>query len=117
MEILTQINEKRCLHTYESHSLDLPVCCPISHNPRPGSRITISYIPGDSFIEVASLKRYIDSYIGGKGEIRSMEGMLQQIAQDCSNAIKATVKIVAELVILPNQQVRIQCKAYPATKP
>lgn len=111
-EILTQPNEKRCHRTRETHILPLAECCPYSHNPRPGSEIQISYDVTDKILEVESLRAYVDSYIGGKGEIRSMEGMIQAITQDCADAAGTMCHTVAELVIEPNQRMRLECAAY-----
>jgi NADPH-dependent 7-cyano-7-deazaguanine reductase QueF len=111
--IKTQPNERRCHHTEEEHRLDLPECCPISKNPRPGSSITIQYAPVDLFLEVASLKAYIDSYQGGRGDVRSMEGMIQAIAQDCADTVRARVTARADLVIEPSQRMVVTCQASP----
>lgn len=65
------------------------------------------------FLEVASLRAYVDSYIGGRGDVRSMEGMIQQIAQDCANAAESRVTCRASLNIAPNQSMRVRCVAHP----
>jgi NADPH-dependent 7-cyano-7-deazaguanine reductase QueF len=114
MELLTQPNERRCNNgMVEAHILPLNPCCPWSGNPLAGSKITITYRPADLILEVASLRAYVDSYIGGKGEIRSMEGMIQAITQDCANAVRINCEVVAELIISPNQQMRLTCHAFP----
>jgi NADPH-dependent 7-cyano-7-deazaguanine reductase QueF len=109
----TQPNERLCAHIHSEHTLDLPACCPVSQNPWPGSSVTIRYTPVDVFLEVASLKRYIDSYVGGKGSVRSMEGMIQAIAQDCADVVRAEVEAVARLHIAPEQQMTLACVAKP----
>jgi NADPH-dependent 7-cyano-7-deazaguanine reductase QueF len=111
LKIATQPNEKRCHRTRETHILPIEKCCPVSGNPERGSEIHISYDVGDRILEVESLRNYVDSYIGGRGEIRSMEGMVQAIAQDCANSIQAMVHVVAELNISPNQRMRLECSA------
>lgn len=68
-------------------------------------------------LEVASLREYVDSYKGGKGDIRSMEGMIQQITQDCANAVKTVCHVRAELVIEPNQEMILDCSAHFAADP
>jgi len=75
--ILTVPNETRCAFTTEVHELPIESCCPVSYNPQPGSFIAITYEPADKILEVASLRRYVDSYRGGRGSVRSMEGMIQ----------------------------------------
>lgn len=111
MDLLTQPNERRCARMMESHVLPLSPACPISGNPQPGSSISITYSPADRILEVASLRAYVDSYTGGRGEIRSMEGMIQAIAQDAANAVGVTVAIDADLIINPNQRMRLHCGA------
>lgn len=59
------------------------------------------------------LRAYVDSYQGGRGEVRSMEGMIQQIAQDCSDTIKTPVWVRAHLNITPSQQMYLECSALP----
>lgn len=110
--IKTQVNENRCKHTTIIHVLTLPQCCPVSNNPQPGSTITICYSPKKFILEVYSLKKYIDSYKGGKGVIRSMEGMIQNITKDCAEAICATVEIESRLIINPDQTLNIKTIHY-----
>lgn len=109
----TQSNETKGLFHYEKHLLDLPQCCPVTHNPQLGSTIEIGYIPKEVFLEVDSLKKYIDSYVGGKGNVRSMEGMIQQISQDCANTLKTRVRVTAKLIIEPGQRMEIICRTLP----
>lgn len=96
----------------ETHALDLPPCCPISGNPLSGSTIEIQYEPKDRILEVVSLCAYVDSYQGGRGDVRSMEGMVQQITQDAADALGCTVWVLAVLNINPNQRLRIECSAH-----
>jgi NADPH-dependent 7-cyano-7-deazaguanine reductase QueF len=117
VELILQPNENRCAFTEHEHILELPVCCPISHNPRPGSTITISYKAQKGFLEVASLRTYIDSFIGGKDDTRSMEGMLQDIAQTCSNVLGVDVKLASNLFIEPSQTMKVTCYAFAQTSP
>ena len=113
-EILTQPNEQRCDSIYETHIIPLSPACPYSGNPQKGSRLFISYRPQNFILEVISLRQYIDSYTGGKGEIRSMEGMVQAITQDCANAVKVECTVIADLVINPNQLLKLKCKTKPS---
>ena len=111
--IETQPNEKRCSELIESHILELPSCCPISGNPQGGSEIEISYRPGELLLEVASLRKYVDSYVNGRGEVRSMEGMVQQITQDCADVLRVVVKITARLILEPQQRMKLETRATP----
>jgi len=93
--------------------LPLTPACPYSGNPKIGSKIKIVYKPTSCILEVASLRAYVDSYKGGKGDIRSMEGMIQQVTQDCANAARVAVEVTAELIIDPNQEMKLICTAHP----
>jgi NADPH-dependent 7-cyano-7-deazaguanine reductase QueF len=111
--IKTQPNEKRCGEMVERHEFDLPQCCPVTKNPQPGSFLQISYHPNKNLLEVDSLASYITEYIGGRMDVRSMEGMVQNIAQDCANASGVKTKVTASLILVPRQRMRLQCKAWP----
>lgn len=93
----------------EEHTLDLPSCCPVSKNPRPGSKITISYVPAGKSLEIASLISYIHSFKNGRYDetgqlvIRDMEGMICKIAQDCAHVLDVPVVVKADLHLLPKQ--------------
>lgn len=109
----TQPNEARCRSTCVTHIMKLPVCCPRSMNPVEGSQVSISYTPALLLIEVQSLHDYISEYIWGRGGVRSMEGMIQNITQDCANLIATRVTAFAELKLLPDQQMIVECEAFP----
>lgn len=113
VSLKTQPNENRCSVTWVTHSLSIPQCCPVTRNPQPGSELTILYSPLKTLLEVAALRAYIDSYQGGRGDVRSMEGMIQNIAQDCADCINQVVKAVAELNLEPNQKMTVECVANP----
>jgi NADPH-dependent 7-cyano-7-deazaguanine reductase QueF len=113
VELGTVPNEKRCLWTKETHYLDIPPCCPVSGNPIPLSTLTITYEPQDLILEVASLRAYINSFQNGRGAVRSMEGMIQTIAQDAANALRIYVKVKATLTIKPHQTMILKCTAAP----
>lgn len=111
LKLATQPNEKRCQTMKETHRLELKPCCPISGNPLAGSVIEIEYRVGELVLEVAALRAYVDSYQGGRGDVRSMEGMCQQITQDCANAVQTSVWTRATLNIAPEQQMIVECSA------
>ena len=116
VELKTQPYEGLCAFTEHEHILDLPECCPVSHNPRPGSTVTICYksgANGNGYLEVYSLRAFIDSYVGGRGEVRSMEGMLEEISQECSDVLGKDVTLKANLLIEPSQVMNITCYAFP----
>lgn len=95
------------------HILDLPACCPVSKNPRPGSKLFIRYRPVGNVLEVGSLYAYIHQYRGGLRDeqgtllIRDMEGMISLIARHCSEALGVPVQVRAKLAIAPKQEMRI----------
>lgn len=97
----------------ETHILAIPPCCPVSKNPRPGSKIMISYHPRGQSLEIASLIAYIHSFRGGlrnangELEVRDMEGMIEQIASDCHNVLGLPVEIETHLYLLPKQEMRL----------
>lgn len=113
IQLKTQPNEKRCSGMAEKHVLFLPQCCPMTKNPQSGSRLIIRYRPDALLLEVQSLYDYIQSYVGGRLDVRSMEGMIQNIAQDCADALKSKVKAKAVLLLAPEQKMILQCKAWP----
>src|SRR5687768_13944584 len=112
-DLKTQPNEKRCNRTTSTHILDLKPCCPISENPTLGSTAEINYEAGEYLLEVAALKAYVDDFVGGRGDVRSMEGMIQTIAQDCSDVLHCRVWVKANLLINPSQRMILECSAYP----
>lgn len=112
-KLKTQPNEHLCRSMRESHILAIPPCCPYSGNPLDGSTIKITYSPLDHVLEVAALRAFVDSYKGGKGKIRSMEGMIQSITQECANAVKVCVEVVAILKIAPSQEMILECTTTP----
>jgi 7-cyano-7-deazaguanine reductase len=99
------------VHTYEWHILPLPSMCPISGNPQPGSTLFVLYKPTHAFLEVYSLRAYLNSYIGGKGAIRDMEGTIQAIAQDCADVLQAPVCVGAWIVLQRADALSLICTA------
>jgi NADPH-dependent 7-cyano-7-deazaguanine reductase QueF len=89
--ILTQVNQHPSIPLMQWHVLDIPSACPVSGNPQAGSFLMLAYTPKACFLEVYSLRKYLESYVGGREGIRDMEGMIQAIAQDCANAIGVNV--------------------------
>jgi len=115
MTLRTMPNERPDVGMSERHRLrlDLPGCCPVSGNPRPGSTLTLSYRPGETVLEVFSLHAYVESFIGGRGEVRSMEAMIQTITAEAAKALGVPVVGIADLVLFPSQEMRLVCRARP----
>lgn len=112
-QLKTVPNEARCAFSESVHELRFNDMCPISHNPQLGSSLSIHYKANGHFLEVASLRTFIDSYQGGQGDIRSMEGMLQHVAQSASDTLRVNVKLTSRLVIEPDQVILLTCFAFP----
>jgi len=83
------------------HTVDVPVCCPASSNPKPGSEMTISYRPTGIVMPVEDLAAMADEYVGGRDEIRGMEEMIQDIARRVHEAVGVPVRVKARLIIGP----------------
>lgn len=102
-----------------SHEVTIPVCCPVSRNPRPGSTLTVIYRAKEQVLEVASLYAYLHQFVGGlrdrdgELEVRDMEGMLQCVAHDCAQVLHVPVRLHAQLQIVPRQQVLAIFRGYP----
>lgn len=111
--IKTQPNERRCGEMVERHEFEIPPCCPVTKNPQPGSFLKIKYRPRENILEVQSLHDYIKEYVGGRLDVRSMEGMIQNIAQDCANSTGVKVKVTCRLILVPTQKMKLECVAFP----
>jgi NADPH-dependent 7-cyano-7-deazaguanine reductase QueF len=95
------------------HTLPLPSCCPISGNPLSGSAIRLRYQAEGRVLEVYDLKRYLEGFMGGWGQVRTMEGMVQQIADDAAHAVGVPVAVRATLLLHPGQQMTLRAKGTP----
>lgn len=97
----------------EEHILDIPSCCPISKNPRPGSQLIIRYRPQGCSLDIISLKGYIHCYCGGLYDeqgnllVRDMEGMLTRVQSDCEAILGIPVQVEANLNLLPRQEMHV----------
>lgn len=104
--------------TCEQNVIRLPVCCPISGNPRDGSTLTLTYLPKGWCIEVYSLNQLAERFVGGwKGNEhypaeRNMEGMIRLLVQMAADALGQPVSGRAHLV-LDTGEMRIRTKAKP----
>lgn len=107
------------ISTQIEHEAALPVCCPISKNPRPGSIVRIGYAPKAGIVlPVEDLAAMVAEYVGGFRSIRAMEEMIQDIARRCADIVKTTVFADADLIIAPPfggemQKMRVKVEATP----
>jgi len=114
VELTTMPNEERRVPMRMQHRLTLPVCCPVSRNPRPGSNIALSYLARDRVLEVFSLHQFINQFVGGHPDgTRNMEAMIQRITQACANAVGVKVRCEAYLALVPAQSMTLRCCAIP----
>jgi len=110
----TMQNEVAGVRMWVENRLPIPPCCPVSTNPRPGSTLTLRYRAPNRVLEVYSLKRYVDEFIGGHADgTRNMEAMIRKIAQTAADALGVPVRAVADLYLLPAQELRLVCSARP----
>lgn len=98
---------------WQTHLIELPVCCPVSKNPRSGSVLLIRYQPNGLVLEVGALYAYLYQYKGGLRDdqgnilVRDMEGMISLIAEHCSQALGVPVHVRATLMIAPKQVMKL----------
>jgi hypothetical protein len=110
---------RTCLTTtpvFVSHTVDIPTCCPVSGNPRPGSTIRVSYLAYGVVMPVEDLVDMMAEYVGGRGTIRGMEEMIQEIAQRCAKETGVKVHARADLILTPpyggaDQRMRVTARA------
>lgn len=119
IELIALPNNTTGQRMFEQHIIELPPCCPVSQNPRPGSNITISYRAKEFVLDITPLYAYIRAFVGGirdgQGQllVRDMEGMLLKIANDCAQIVKVPVRVTADLIVLPKQQMNVIARGYP----
>jgi len=90
------------ISTRIEHEASLPVCCPVSKNPRPGSVVRVGYAPTAGIVlPVENLAAMVAEYVDGLGSIRAMEEMIQDIAKRCAATVQVAVSVKADLIIAP----------------
>ncbi len=89
-------NARPDLQTDTEHVLHLPELCPMTHNPKPGSTLTLKYRAGANLLELFSLDAYIDAFVGHP-VVRDMEFFVQTVAEDAANALGLEVTALAEV--------------------
>lgn len=117
--LVTLPNNQSGQRLFMQHEVDIPPCCPVSRNPRPGSTLTIVYRATEQVLEVASLYAYIHQFVGGLRDgheqfvVRDMEGMLLRVANDCAQALCVPVRVYARWNVVPKQHVSVIARGYP----
>ncbi|MBP6115631.1 MAG: hypothetical protein KBC57_11060 [Neisseriaceae bacterium] len=94
------------MHSEQTHIMTLPELCPASHNPGPGSTMSIRYQANDRFLELFSLEAYFKGYIGHP-IVRDIEYLTQEVAKDCAQALGLSVTVTAHIYLagLAQQQI------------
>lgn len=90
----------------QTHVVTLPELCPASHNPGPGSSMSIRYQAGAHFLELFALEAYFKGYIGHP-IVRDIEYLTQEVAKDCAAALGISVTVTAHIFLagLAQQQI------------
>ncbi|WP_253583228.1 hypothetical protein [Deinococcus sp. HSC-46F16] len=91
------------LPTVVEHVLELPELCPKTRNPAPGSTLTLRYAAAERLLELFSLDRYMDAFVGHT-VVRDMEVFVQVAAQDAANAAGVTVTATADVGLVGLRQ-------------
>lgn len=109
-----------CASTHlQVHRLSLDPACPRSKNPRPGSTITLAYRPRGYALEVGALYAYIHQFRGGLHQddgtlvVREMEAMIARVAEDCTEVLQVPVRVRADLLLLPWQEMFLSVRRSP----
>ena len=91
-------NQHPELKTDVKHILQLPILCQASQNPKAGSTVSISYIADLVLLELFSLEKYIQAFIGHK-TVRDLEYFTQAIALECQHALKVEVTVQSDIIL------------------
>ena len=94
----------------QTHEVAVPALCPRTENPIAGSTLTISYMPGETLLEVYSLNEYIASFIGSN-EVRDLELLTQVVARDCHSILGVNVFVVGKYILNIGQTVICECES------
>lgn len=86
------------LKTAVKHVIQLPILCNASQNPKAGSTISISYTADLVLLELFSLEKYINAFIGHK-TVRDLEYLTQVIALECCRALKVETTVTADIIL------------------
>lgn len=110
-------NARPDLDTVVEHVLHLPELCPATHNPAPGSTLTLRYRPGAQLLELFSLDAYMDAFVA-HAVVRDMEFFVQTVAQDAADAVGVPVTAAAQVGLRGlRQEQRVTVEARPSPTP
>ncbi|MDL2343283.1 hypothetical protein QOL99_03865 [Deinococcus sp. MIMF12] len=109
----TIANARPEMPTVVEHVLELPELCPRTRNPAPGSTLTLRYEAAGLLLELFSLDRYVDAFVG-HAVVRDMEMFVQVAAQDAANAAGVPVTATADVGLVGlRQRQRVTVVARP----
>lgn len=84
------------LGTWQEHLLDLPELCPYSHNPAPGSTLSIAYTAGGWFLELFALEAYLPGFVAHP-VVRDNELLAQTVALEAARVLGVPVEVNLDL--------------------
>lgn len=95
-------------------TVDLPEMCPRSHNPRPGSTLSLRPLAAGEYAEVGAVAgcatEAAAQLVGGHDGVRDMEGAIAYIAQRVADLLGCPVEYRAELKIVTPAPARVECR-------
>jgi len=104
------------METMQEHIVELPVLCPYSKNPAPGSNLIISYKANACFLEVFSLFDYVRSFISHP-IVRDVELLTQTIARDCAMLLEVDSTVTGRYILNGLNQTVITRVVHPGRRP
>jgi 7-cyano-7-deazaguanine reductase len=110
--IQTVDNQHPAMPMLQRHVVNVPALCPATHNPQPGSTLTLTYLPAAKLLELYALTDYVHSFVGHQ-TVRDIEYFAQTLAQDCADALGVAVSVRTHFVLHLDQMVKLRIKALP----
>ncbi|ADV66434.1 hypothetical protein [Deinococcus maricopensis] len=106
-------NARPHLRTTVEHVLHLPELCPASHNPAPGSTLTVRYAPRAHLLELFSLDAYVRAF-HQHPVVRDIEFFVQTVAEDCAATLGLEVTVCGDVKLnMVRQEQRVTVTAGP----
>ncbi|GGJ85837.1 hypothetical protein [Deinococcus aquiradiocola] len=105
------------LRTWQEHLLDVPELCPYSHNPGPGSTLSITYTAGAWFLELFALDAYLPGFVA-HSVVRDNELLAQTVALEAAAVLRVPVDVELNFAVAGlRQRQRVRVHAEPADLP
>jgi hypothetical protein len=116
LKTVTIASVEGCAITGQLHIVDVPPLCTRTHNPLPGSAVSIRYAPVDNTVlEVYSLTEYVHGFVGSM-VVRDIEQFAQVVAADCGKLLGVEVGVAARFVLNIGQIVETTARWRPFAK-